>query len=163
MVRRLMGCSSRCVKAVKRPVLTAAATAWRRCSPCIQHKPTQARTVKTHRFPIIPLVSAFNVNQGINDSVRLSEFLAFPTVFLVFSVVSLSLSSGIMVSGILTASRGLTPHLYLVPSGVKINTNEWLNMVEDFVVPSFGAQLGPGRVLIKDNALSHGEEGARVV
>ena len=68
------------------------------------------------------------------------NFLAYPTVFLVL---------------IWTGSRRLTPHLQLVPSSVKINTNEWLNMMEDFSVPSLGAELGPVWVLNMDNALSH--------
>ena len=38
---------------------------------------------------------------------------------------------------------------------MKINTNEWLNMVEDFILPSFGAEMGQGWVLIKDNGPSH--------
>ena len=82
------------------------------------HKPTQARTVKTHRFPIIPfifcsvlgLVSAFDVPPGKNDSARFSNHSGIsncvPCVFGCFSV-----SSGVMVSGMLTASRGLRPHL----------------------------------------------------
>ena len=45
--------------------------------------------------------------------------------------------------------------MQLVPSGVRINTNGWLNMMEDFVVPSLGAEVGPGWVLIMDNAASH--------
>ena len=42
-----------------------------------------------------------------------------------------------------SASRGLTPHLQVVPTSVKINANEWLNMMEDFIVPSMCDVLGP--------------------
>ena len=86
-------------------------TAWRRLSPCPRRKPTQARTAKTHR--------------------RLSVTLCF-NQYVVCTL--LSHSSGIMVSGTVSASRGLTPHLQLV----KVNRNEWLNMMEDFIVPSMG-------------------------
>ena len=58
-------------------------------------------------------------------------------------------------SEILTAVGGLTPHLKLVPVGVKITATECLNMLEDFIVPCFAAVVLPNRMLIVDNAPSH--------
>ena len=52
-------------------------------------------------------------------------------------------------------SGGLTPHLQLVSTGLKINTKKWLNMMKDGIVLSLGIELGPGWVLIMDNTPSH--------
>ena len=61
----------------------------------------------------------------------------------------------------LTASRGLAPYLQLVPSGVKISTNEWLNMMEGAVIGCRAwARLGAHH---GQRALSQGKGGARVV
>ena len=49
----------------------------------------------------------------------------------------------------------MTPHLQLVPAGVKINATEYLNMLEDFIVPRLAAVVLPGWLLIMDNAPSH--------
>ena len=52
--------------------------------------------------------------------------------------------SGIMISGMLTPFRGLTAHLQLVLTCVKINANEWLNMMEEFIVASLGVESSVG-------------------
>ena len=68
-----------------------------------------------------------------------------------------------MTSGKLTASGGVTPHLQHVPAGVKINAAQWLNMMDDVIVPTLAAERGPRWVLMMDKAHSRKVSNALVV
>ena len=143
------------------------ATAWRHCSPYLLQKPTQARTVKTHRFPSSPLYfavpSCFS-QRLISITVRMTlqrsvKFPAVPAVFLVFSVVSVSLK----VSSILMAHRDLTP-LAARPQRCEDPHERVTEHDGGLQCAVMGCRasvrLGAHR---GQRALSQGEEGARVV
>ena len=107
-------------------------TAWRRCSLCLRRKPTQARTVKTHRFPFRCFVSPCSlllcVHWPSHPQWRRSLFL-------------------FRHRGQRHFDRScLTPHV------------QQLRVAEHdggLLVPSLGVELGPGWLLLMDTEPSH--------
>ena len=61
-----------------------------------------------------------------------------------------------MVSGIMGACD-IVPTLHFVEPGLKLNAEEWIKVMDEYIVPNCTALMEPGRkfLLILDNAPSH--------
>ena len=65
-------------------------------------------------------------------------------------------TQGVMVSGILGA-LDIALTLHFVEPGLKINSEEWIKVMNEYIAPNCAGLLEPGRefLLILDNAPSH--------
>ena len=70
---------------------------------------------------------------------------------------------GVMVSGIMGACD-IAPSLHFVEPGLKLNAEEWIKVMDEYIVPNCTALMELGRkfLLILDNAPSHASAGLLV-